>query len=47
MREALAVEEQITVSADRNYSDEQIQALTEFQERFFTAIIVRNKSVNA
>ncbi len=37
----------IIVPADRNYTDEQIQALTEFQERFFTAIIVRNKSVNA
>ena len=27
-----------------NYTDEQIKALTEFQERFFESIIIRNKS---
>ncbi|NLL01556.1 MAG: inorganic pyrophosphatase [Mollicutes bacterium] len=26
-----------------NYTDEQIKALTEFQERFFESIIIRNK----
>ena len=32
----------IIVPEDREYSDEQIQALVEFQERFFTAIIQRS-----
>ena len=31
----------IVVSEDKNYSDEQIYALVEFQERFFESIIVR------
>ena len=31
----------IVVPEDRQFSDEQIQALVEFQERFFTSIIQR------
>ena len=31
----------IVVPLDRTYSDDQIQALTEFQERFFTSVIIR------
>jgi inorganic pyrophosphatase len=31
----------IVVPQDKTYSDEQIQALTEFQERFFTSVIIR------
>ena len=31
----------IVVPEGRQYSDEQIQALVEFQERFFTSIIQR------
>lgn len=31
----------IVVPPDKTYSDEQIQALTEFQERFFTSVIIR------
>ena len=31
----------IVMPPDRQYSDEQIQALVEFQERFFTSIIQR------
>jgi inorganic pyrophosphatase len=31
----------IVVPEGRQFSDEQIQALVEFQERFFTAIILR------
>jgi len=27
--------------AERNYTDEQIIALTEFQERFFKSVIIR------
>jgi inorganic pyrophosphatase len=34
----------IVVPDHRTYSDEQIQALTEFQERFFTSVIVRHKT---
>ena len=31
----------IVVSKNKNYTDEQIKALTEFQERFFESIILR------
>jgi inorganic pyrophosphatase len=31
----------VVVEQDRDYSDDQIRALTEFQERFFTSVIVR------
>lgn len=31
----------VIVPPEKNYTDEQIQALTEFQERFFTSIILR------
>jgi inorganic pyrophosphatase len=31
----------IIVPQDKTYSDEQIRALTEFQERFFTSVIIR------
>ncbi len=31
----------IVVPNDTEYSDEQIKALTEFQERFFESIIIR------
>ena len=31
----------IVVPEDRCYTDEQVQALTEFQEQFFTSIILR------
>ncbi len=31
----------IIVPKDKNYSDEQIEALTEFQERFFESKIIR------
>ena len=31
----------VIVPADKHYSDEQIQALTEFQERFFVSTIAR------
>ena len=31
----------VIVPAGKHYSDEQIQALTEFQEQFFVSIIVR------
>ena len=31
----------VVVPMDKNYSDEAIRALTEFQERFFESIIVR------
>ena len=31
----------IVVPQDKTYSDDQIQALTEFQERFFTSVIIR------
>lgn len=34
-------DELIVVPEGRQFSDEQIQALVEFQERFFTAIILR------
>jgi inorganic pyrophosphatase len=34
----------IIVPIHKTYSDEQIQALTEFQERFFRSIIVRHKT---
>ena len=36
-------DDKLVVCADgKNYSDEQIDALTEFQERFFEHIIIRN-----
>lgn len=31
----------IVVSPDKNYTDEQIRALTEFQEQYFKSIIIR------
>ena len=31
----------IVVPKDKNYTDDQIKALTEFQERFFESIIIR------
>lgn len=31
----------IVMEKGRNYSDEQIRALTEFQEKYFTSIIIR------
>lgn len=31
----------ILVPEGRNYTDDQIRALTEFQERFFESVIVR------
>jgi inorganic pyrophosphatase len=31
----------VVVPKDKEYSDEQIRALTEFQESFFTSIIIR------
>ena len=31
----------IVVPKDKNYTNEQIEALTEFQERFFKSIIIR------
>lgn len=31
----------VVMSSDKNYSDEQIRALTEFQERFFESEIIR------
>jgi inorganic pyrophosphatase len=31
----------IVVPQDKTYSDDQIRALTEFQERFFTSVIIR------
>ncbi len=34
----------VVMSADKNYSDEQIRALTEFQERFFESEIIRDNS---
>lgn len=32
----------IIVNKNRNYDDNQIKALTEFQERFFESVIIRN-----
>ncbi len=34
----------IVVPKDKNYSDEQIEALVEFQERFFSSTIIREKN---
>lgn len=31
----------IVVQEDKNYNDEEIRALTEFQERFFESVIIR------
>jgi inorganic pyrophosphatase len=31
----------VVTAAERNYTDEQIIALTEFQERFFKSVIIR------
>jgi inorganic pyrophosphatase len=31
----------VVVEQSRDYSDDQIRALTEFQERFFTSVIIR------
>jgi inorganic pyrophosphatase len=31
----------VVVPEDKDYSDEQIKALTEFQERFFESVIIR------
>ncbi len=36
----------IVVPEDKNYSDEQILAITEFQERFFKPTIIRNQPVD-
>lgn len=33
----------VVMSQDKDYSDEQIRALTEFQERFFESEIIRDK----
>jgi inorganic pyrophosphatase len=33
----------ILAPSDKEYTDEQILALTEFQERFFTPVVVREK----
>ena len=37
----------VIVPQGKHYNDEQIQALTEFQERFFTSVIVRHKETRA
>lgn len=34
----------VVVEPGKDYTDDQIQALTEFQERFFTSVIIREKS---
>jgi inorganic pyrophosphatase len=34
----------VVVPKGLNYTDEQIQALTEFQERFFESVIMRNSN---
>ena len=34
----------VVMNKDKNYSDEQIRALTEFQERFFASEIIRDNS---
>lgn len=34
----------VVMSADKNYNDDQIRALTEFQERFFASEIIRDNS---
>jgi inorganic pyrophosphatase len=34
----------VIVEKDRDFSDDQIRALTEFQERFFSSIILRGKT---
>jgi len=31
----------VVTPAERNYTDEQIIALTEFQERFFKSVVIR------
>lgn len=36
----------IVVPNDTTYSDEQIRALTEFQERFFTSMIIRGNNID-
>jgi inorganic pyrophosphatase len=37
----------VIVPKGKHYTDEQIQALTEFQERFFVSVIVRHKETRA
>ncbi|MDD3048579.1 MAG: inorganic diphosphatase [Bacilli bacterium] len=32
----------IVVPEDKNYTDDQIKALTEYQEKFFESVIIRN-----
>ena len=34
----------VVMSADKNYNDDQIRVLTEFQERFFASEIIRDNS---
>ena len=34
----------VVMGADKNYNDDQIRALTEFQERFFASEIIRDNS---
>ena len=34
-------DDKLIVTNDKNYTDDQIRALTEFQERFFESVIIR------
>lgn len=36
----------VVMPVDKNYTDDQIRALTEFQERFFKSEIIRNRETN-
>ena len=36
----------VVVPDDRKYSDDAIRALTEFQERFFTSMIIRGNNID-
>lgn len=35
----------VVMSKEKNYSDEQIRALTEFQEQYFESVIIRDKII--
>ena len=35
----------VVMPKDKNYNDDQIRALTEFQERFFDSVIIRDKDL--
>jgi Inorganic pyrophosphatase len=37
----------VIVPKGKHYNDEQIQALTEFQERFFTSVVLRRNEASA